>query len=335
MLLTVAGILGAQQQFADLGDFELDNGAVIRDCRIGFRTLGRLDSERSNAVLWPTWFGGESADLLRFVAQEGYVDPDRFFVVLVDALGNGVSSSPSNSAAQAGAAFPQFSIRDMVRSQRRLLAERLGLDRLHAVIGISMGGMQTYEWITAYPAMMSRAVAVVGSPRLGAYDAMQWRSQVFGIELAYRLHPDEPAEARRIAARFTTAFQRLNLTTPAEINRTLAADEAEATLERLAAESIEGLDPLDRASQLRAMLSQDVAARFGGSLEEAARQVEARTLTVVSAEDHLVTPQAALEFAADLGSPEAVLLTGDCGHLAPVSCAYDEAASAIRRFLEQ
>ncbi len=50
-------------QFADLGDFPLENGAVIQDCRIGYRTFGELNAEKSNAILYPTWFGGTSENL--------------------------------------------------------------------------------------------------------------------------------------------------------------------------------------------------------------------------------------------------------------------------------
>src|SRR6266702_8911695 len=84
------------QQFAELGDFRLEDGSVIHDFRLGYRTLGKLNAERSNAVLWPTWLGGKSEDLLQFVGPENVVDSSRYFVILVDAIGNGVSSSPSN-----------------------------------------------------------------------------------------------------------------------------------------------------------------------------------------------------------------------------------------------
>ena len=85
------------QQFAEFGDFRLRNGGVIHDFRLGYRTLGKRNAERSKAILWPTWLGGKSEDLLQFVGPAKVVDSSRYFVVLVDAIGNGVSSSPSNS----------------------------------------------------------------------------------------------------------------------------------------------------------------------------------------------------------------------------------------------
>ena len=66
-------------------------------------------------------------------------------MIFVDAFGNGVSSSPSNSETQPGSRFPTITIRDMVRQQHRFLTEVLGIEHLLAVTGISMGGMQSFE----------------------------------------------------------------------------------------------------------------------------------------------------------------------------------------------
>ncbi len=57
-----APFFAQQLQFANLGDFPLDNGATIRNCRVGYRTFGKLNAEQSNAVLFPTWFGGTTQD---------------------------------------------------------------------------------------------------------------------------------------------------------------------------------------------------------------------------------------------------------------------------------
>ena len=74
------------------------------------------------------------------------MDSTRYFVILVDAIGDGVSSSPSNSKAQPLMKFPDITIRDMVESEHRLATEVLHLTHLRAVMGLSMGGMQTFEW---------------------------------------------------------------------------------------------------------------------------------------------------------------------------------------------
>jgi homoserine O-acetyltransferase len=121
LLVAVACTLGAQeaakdgaQRMASLGDLKLESGEAIRDCRIGYRTYGQLDASQSNAILFPTWFGGTTEQLAGNFGSGKTVDTGRYFVIAVDAIGNGVSSSPSNTQAQPPMKFPRFSIRDMV-----------------------------------------------------------------------------------------------------------------------------------------------------------------------------------------------------------------------------
>ena len=86
----------AHLQYALIGDFTLENGRSIDQCKIAYQTFGNLNKEKNNAVLFPTWFTGTSMDLLPFVPGK-LIDTTRFFLILVDALGDGLSSSPSNS----------------------------------------------------------------------------------------------------------------------------------------------------------------------------------------------------------------------------------------------
>ena len=212
-------------QVAELGDFQLASGAVIRDARIGYRTAGDLNADRSNAVLFPTWFTGTSEDLFTSDAV-GAVDTSRFFLITVDALANGTSSSPSNSARQPKGEFPRLTIGDMVRSQHQLLTEVLGITHLHAVLGISMGGMQTYEWVTAYPDFMHRAVPIVGSPRLGSYDLLLWTAELSALEQAQRCDCDATA-----ALELAGMISQLALQTPAFHTRQDPHDRGAALLQ--------------------------------------------------------------------------------------------------------
>src|SRR5579884_2387932 len=88
------------QQFANIGNLKLQNGEVIHNCRIGYRTFGQLNDDKSNAVLFPTWFGGRTQDLVELIGPGKLVDSGKYFVIAADALGDGVSCSPSNSQAQ-------------------------------------------------------------------------------------------------------------------------------------------------------------------------------------------------------------------------------------------
>lgn len=106
LLLLSLTVAAQEQQFAQLGDFKLENSEVIRECRIGYRTFGKLNSDRSNAIVLPTWAGGTTEQLKSSVGPGKLVDSERYFVIAIDALGNGVSSSPSNSKLQPRMKFP-------------------------------------------------------------------------------------------------------------------------------------------------------------------------------------------------------------------------------------
>lgn len=315
------------QKFAELGDFRLENGQTIRKCRIGYRTFGELNAERSNAILFPTWFSGKSEDLMSSIGPGKLLDSSRYFVIAVDALGNGVSSSPSNSRLQPGRAFPRFSIRDMVNSQHKMLTEKMQLKRLYAVAGISMGGMQTFQWMISYPDFMVKAIPIVGTPRQSSYDLLLWETELRVIEANRNLK-----DGKKRAVSVMAGIQTLFLYTPHyHVTHTKAGG-----FQRVLAEgekNLARLDMDDYASQLRAMMGHDVYKSFNNSGEQAAAAVRARVLVVIAQQDHMVNPSSSLEFASLLKA-ETVELTNDCGHLAPV-CEGDKVAAALKLFLSQ
>jgi homoserine O-acetyltransferase len=320
------------QQFASLGDFRLESGETIRDCRLGYRTYGKLNAGKSNAVLFPTWFTGNTEEISGHVGSGKLVDGARHFVILVDAIGNGVSSAPSNSRRQPRMRFPRFSIRDMVESQRRLLTEVFGINHLRAVIGISMGGMQAFEWMVAYPDFMDIAIPIVGSPKLTAYDLLLWEAERHAIEAdaAWRNgnYRQRPVRAMRTVAN----IHDLALSTPAKYVR----DAAGKNLAELRAQAekarLEDFDTNDWYRQLEAMIGHDVSKRFGGDMARAAAAVKARALIIVGLQDHMVVPQPAIDFARRVKAAT-VELDSDCGHLV-TNCEAAQISEAVARMLQ-
>jgi homoserine O-acetyltransferase len=155
----------------DLGETGLQSGGTLAAARIAYKTHGRLDRNRSNAVLFPTWFGsGHDANDWLIGPGMG-LDPRRYFIVVVDILGNGSSSSPSNTPPPADRArFPNVSILDNVEVQRRLLAERFGIDQLALVIGRSMGAQIAFQWAALYPQAVERILPFCGSARTSPHN---------------------------------------------------------------------------------------------------------------------------------------------------------------------
>ena len=328
----------AQQQLADLGACQLENGQQITGCRLGYRTFGKLNADRSNAVLFPSYFSGTSSSLAGFVGAGELVDPSKYFVIAVDAFGDGVSSSPSNSTSQPGPLFPAFTTRDMVTAEYRLATETLGLKHLRAVMGVSMGGMQTFEWMVDYPTFMDVAIPIVGSPRLTGYDLLLWHAE----EDALRSDPawQNGHYTQRPPMGLVDAIHTMHLTTPANYAREHPPEKFAADYAAYYTKGILPFDANDWLSQLEAMIHHDVA-RGGSmsgasmptdSLNDAENRVKARVLVVVAAQDHMVNPLPAEDFAKAIGA-RVFVLDSDYGH---ISFAYetDKLGPVVRAFLD-
>ena len=332
LLLLLAGSVFAQdQQFANLGDFKLTSGEVIRDCRIGYRIFGKLNADKSNTVLFPTWASGTTEQLKSQIGPGKLVDSDRYFVVALDALGNGVSSSPSNSKLQPRMNFPQFTIQDDVNTQHELITRVLKLSHVKAVMGVSMGGMQTFQWLVSYPDFMDLAIPIVGSPRLAAYDLLIWQAQIDAImndrEWNNGNYTINPARAPEFE------FGELLLTTPEDYNKKMSRQKVLEELKKAREAKGGGFDANDKIRQVRAMMALDVSEPFAGAMEKAAARVKAKVFVVVSKFDHVVTPGPAIEFA-KLINAKVLVLEGDCGHLAP-GCEYQKVNPAVAEFLRR
>jgi homoserine O-acetyltransferase/O-succinyltransferase len=152
-----------------IGDLRLESGDVIKDFSISYVTHGALNASKSNAILMVTAISGNHHRLDFLIGPGKALDSTKYFIVATDAIGNGLTTSPSNSTAQARMQFPRFLIRDMVSSQYRLLTEHLGLKHVVAVIGPSMGGMQVLQWGVSYPDFMDSLVAMVPLARTPAW----------------------------------------------------------------------------------------------------------------------------------------------------------------------
>ena len=151
------------------GDLRLESGEVIKDFSISYVTHGKLNEKKSNAILMVTALGGNHHRIDFMIGPGKALDPDKYFIICTDAIGNGLTTSPSNSKAQARMSFPRFAIRDMVESQYRLLKEKFGIDHVVAVVGPSMGGMQALQWGVSHSDYTDALVAMVPLARTPAW----------------------------------------------------------------------------------------------------------------------------------------------------------------------
>jgi homoserine O-acetyltransferase len=303
-----------EQQFARLGDLTLESGETLQDVEIGFRVYGPNPlPDGSNVIVWPMWFGGQSqeTEIFELVGPGLLLDTNKYHVIAIDPIGNGLSSSPDQTPGRFR--FPDVTIGDMVRSEHRLLTEVLKISHVKAVIGYSMGGMQTFEWLVAYPNFMDKAVPLVGTPRSTGFEAINLGAQLAALEAA-----DEP----------TVAFwgPEFLATMIPEEGDDFALAEFESHLAR-------GFGPMNWALQTRAAIGQDISRQFGGDLSLAAAEVQAEILVVVHERDGWNAPGPALEFANFLGA-ETLVLTGFCDHLSYFCGDGATVNDAVSAFLE-
>lgn len=329
-LLLLVSSLPAQsvQKYADIGNFKLENGQVIKNCRIGYRTYGKLNSSKSNAVLFPTWFGGNTAGLTGLIGPGRMADSTKYFVIAVDALGDGVSSSPSNSKLQPNNEFPQFNIRDMVNSQYILVTKVLGLKHLFCVMGGSMGGMQTFQWIVSYPSFMTKAVPWVGSPKLTFYDLLLWNTELQIINTELKCKAPEPDIMKAIAD-----ITELNIRTPEYYATQMKPENYYSDMSKYQESFSKEFNVYDWRSQLKAMIAHNVSAPYGDNMKKAAARVRAKVLSIVNLQDHMVNPNPAIQFV-KLIHAQSLELNNDCGHLGP-DCEMQRVDRAINKFLEE
>lgn len=324
LLLATSVVHAAEQQFHTLEDFELDSGQRL-DCTVGFRTYGTLDTARSNVIVFPTWFGGTTEDLERFekVGPGVLADSDSYFVVTVDALGNGVSCSPSNSDMKDSRAETAITTADMVRSQHRLTAEVFGIDHVHAVLGISMGGMQALRWLQLYPGTMDNVVVIDGSPRLTSYDLLHWTVHKDIV----RSLQQEGASDEKIGSVMARANY-LTLFTPDYFIETVAPDALDEFLQPTYVPN-PAFRADDYVSQLDAMMNHDVLA---GDFVEVARRSGVDVLIVSTPSDHMVQQRPSQALASEIDAAELILISL-CGHIGS-SCESEAVNDRVAVFLE-
>ena len=320
VLLSWAHINYAQSElhFVNIGDFETTNGDIIKDCKLGYRTVGELNADKSNVVLMPTWFTGTSEKVISQGFISSLIDTTDLFIVIVDALTNGVSASPSNSPE-----FPNISIRDMVNSQHVLMVNHFEIDHLFAVIGFSMGGMQTFEWVVAYPDFMDKAIPISGSPIQSSYDKLVWQTMADLI-----LAAGQDIQKLDFAYKRAHNILLMNVWTPTFFAQTHSPDSLSIFLNN---EYSQLMRPEDYLGGIKAMEPHDIYKSVGSNLKEIKNIINADMLIVSPIQDHLVNPLSSIELAKELDA-ELVILESNCGHAA-FACESEKIKIAIAAFL--
>lgn len=308
---------------ANLGDIVLENGKVIENCQLGYRTFGTLNQDRSNAVLFPAWLGGTSERLIDFIGSEKFLDDTKFYIIAVDPLGNGVSASPSNYNGHAASDFPEYTIADMVKTEYLLLTKELGIQQLYGVIGMSMGGHEVFEWIVSYPTFVKKAVSIVGTPMMTGYEKLYWQTQ---LEIFQAYQSCDSCDA----GRFLNLWLSLFAYSMDYQNTIIKPENFRQFLDELRKVD---LNINDYCSQIRAIQSHDVISKNGGSFEQTASLVKADLMIIVEMRDLICNPNTAIKFANIVGG-QIHKMSSPCGHISFV-CETELYSDLVRDFFNK
>jgi homoserine O-acetyltransferase len=306
----------------------------VAPCRVAYATFGDLKVEngKSNAVLWPPWFTGTIADLVDLKIPGEFVDTKKYFLILVAALANGESSSPSDPD-QSAKSFPKITVGDMVDSQYQLATKTLQLPNLHAVAGLSMGGMQAMQWSVDHPDFMEKVVSIVGTPKSAPKDLKLWNTMIHGLDSS-QTFKNRPYEVSKEG--FMPPIPEVMTPLLSNLHSSKYWEEKgpDAKAKFLAGADKNKFHWDNMHSQLEAMIGHDVG-------KNAAVHVQAKSLYMNSALDQIVDPAPAAAFADAINAkaPRRVLTDSSkshCGHLAVQECDLETRTEAhkVRSFID-
>jgi homoserine O-acetyltransferase len=271
-----------------LGDLALQSGEILPDAKLSWKAHGTLSAARDNVIVYPTSYSAQHPGLEWAIGPDSVFDPERWFVIIPDMFGNGLSSSPSNTAE-----YPKLvTSADNVLAQRRLLQEVFGVDRIAAAYGFSMGAQQAYHWSALAPEAVERAIIVCGSAKTSPHNQVFLASLMAVLEAAPEHLGDgrfvaEPGAARRAFTRtyagwaMSQAWYRegLHLSSTGASTLDEFLDKHWGTGFQLSAG--------DLYAQLRTWYAGDISANslYCGDLNAALRAIRARVLLLPSKTD--------------------------------------------------
>lgn len=281
-------------ELVSIGRLDLEEGGVIPDCQLAVRTWGTLNAAKDNAILISTWYSGTHqiwADA--YVGEGRALDPSTYFIVAINQIGNGLSTSPHNTSdpSISMSKFPKVRIGDDVVAQERLIRDRFGIEKLALVVGGSMGAQQTYEWMVRFPDKVLRAAPIAGTAQNTPHDFLfteALNEQIWsdpgwkGGE--YTSNADVEDGLRRHAhlwaiMGFSTEFWKQ------ERWASLGFDSKEAFLSGFLEPYFTAMDPNDLLAMAWKWQRGDVARHAGGDLAAALGRVTAKVFVMPIDED--------------------------------------------------
>jgi homoserine O-acetyltransferase len=314
----------SDHQIFEAANVLLQKGGFLSTVRLAYKTVGTLNARRDNAVVVPTWYSGTHSDLeARLVGPGRAIDPEKYFVIMPNLLGNGLSSSPSNMPAPfERGRFPKITLYDNVRLQQMLVRERLGIERLKLVSGVSMGACQSFQWAAQYPDMVGAIAPIVGSARTGEFNKVFLLSLQRALELdpAFKEGFYERPPVRGLQA-FATIYAGWGFSEPfyrTQGFRQFAARDHAEFVAVFWEPFFLRCDANDLLSQLWTWMHADISDNptYGGDFERALAAIKARTIIVPCQHDTYFPPADSEYEARHIRGAECRVIPSIWGHMA-------------------
>jgi len=305
-----------------LGDVSLQSGETLIDARLVYRTFGTLNEAKDNVIVMPSYYTGSDEDNAKMIGPGRALDPERYFIVLPNMFGNGVSSSPSNASPPCrGANFPAVTVYDNIACQHRLLTQLWDIQKIKLVCGWSMGAQQTFEWGAHYPDMVRAILPWCGSAKTSPHN------YVFLDGVKSALAADSVFAGGRY-----TAPPREGLKAFGRVYAGWAYSQTfyrEATYRRLGFDSVEELlvdwendhltwDANDLLAMLRTWQHADISANptYNGDFRQALAAISARAIVMPARTDLYFPPEDSYLEVEHMPNAECRVIPSNWGHIA-------------------
>lgn len=278
-----------------LGDFELEEGGTLPYCQLAYKTVGTLNEAKDNAILFPHMYSGKHKDMEGYVGEGMALDPNKYFIILPNMIGNGLSTSPHNTPDPVGMGnFPKVTIGDDVVAQHKLVTEKFGVTELQLVLGWSMGAQQTYEWAVRFPDMVKRAAPIAGTARVTPHDYLYVDVVSDAIKSdpawnnGFYTEPNAVKEGLRRHARIFALMGACTELYKQELWTKLGMNSLDEFLTNFWEAWFAPMDPNDLLCMLSKWQRGDVGVHAGGDLEKALSRIKAKVMVIAFEEDMFI-----------------------------------------------
>ncbi|MCY2936034.1 MAG: alpha/beta fold hydrolase [Planctomycetota bacterium] len=307
----------------ELGNAVLQSGATIRNAKLAYKTFGTLSAGKDNVIVYPTWYSSQHQDNQWLIGEGMALDPGRYFIIVPNMLGNGLSSSPSNTPEPYNRSrFPRVTIYDQVRLQHKLVSERFGIEKIKLVTGWSMGAAQAFQWGASYPEMVERILPFQGAARCSRHNFvfLEGVKAALTADSAYEegWYERAPQRGLRAMARvyagwgFSQTFYRKNL----------HISMGYSSLEDFLVAFWEGFFLPKDANNLLALLwtwqNADISGdpKYGGDFDAALGSISAKAIVMPASSDLYFPPEDSQYEVERMPSAELRVCPTDWGHFA-------------------